>query len=257
MRLKHRTTSTKQSGLTSASDAMKTMVKELVDKELAAAVSNLSIEQTLHSDTNESSHNSSQINALQSSMNAVDVSMDSLTNEILTIKSNVAALEETTSSLSTSATATIQNVNSLTQSLSALDSTVAQHKAETDQNLQTEIAALPNWTGRLFNEMHPYCTTIWGNVGGSNIPSWIGSGSWINPVGLFDQSPRHGFLLTAAHVIDAASNITSIWILRPNSLVWTNHPLRRVTTNSGSQNVFEDTVTDIAVITLNEVISAI
>lgn len=256
MKLMHRTTVTKQSGLTSASDAMNTLVKELVEAEVAAAMSSTNNEQQTSNNTEISSQNASQIQTLQTSMNVVDVSMSSLTDEIQTIKSNVAALEETTGSLSTSATATSQNVGALTQSLSALDATVEQNKAETNQKIETEITEQPNWTGRLFKRMHPYCTSVWANVSGSDVPSWIGSGCWINPAGLFDESPRYGFLLTAAHVIDQALNITSIWVLpAPDSITWVNLPLRRTTTNGLAKNVFEDITTDIAIVQLSDAIT--
>ena len=292
MRLTHRSTVPKQSSYLTPTEHLSSVIKSTVKEELDVLIPSIN-QQVADNVTGTTSHDTGQITDLQTAMTEVDVSMSEVKADIESLKTNVVALQNGQSSLTNLANATSQSVNALTQgqvaldttvaSLQqgqsslinlanatsqsvdgltqtqvALDTTVAQHKQETDasiNNLDNSITQLPNWTGRLFTEMHPYCTTIWGNVGGSNIPSWIGSGSWINPVGLFDQSPRHGFLLTAAHVIDAASNITSIWILKPNSLVWTNHPLRRDTTNSGSQNVFEDTVTDIAVIKLNEVIT--
>ena len=292
MRLTHRSTVPKQSSYLTPSEHLSGVIKSTVKEELDVLMSSITqqaadyVAGTISQDTIELAN-------LQTAMTEVDVSMNEVKTDIASLKTNVAALQQGQSSLTNLTNTTSQSVNSLiqtqtsmdttvaslqqeqasltnltnatsqsvdglTQTQIALDTTVAQHKQETDasiNNLEDSITQLPNWTGMLFNEMHPYCTTIWGNVGGSNIPSWIGSGSWINPVGLFDQSPRHGFLLTAAHVIDAASNITSIWILAPNSLVWINHPLRRTTTNSGAQNVFEDTVTDIAVVTLNQVIT--
>lgn len=257
MRLTHRSTVPKQSSYLTPTEHLSGVIKSTVKEELDVLMP--SITQQVAADvTGTTSQDTGEITDLQTAMTAVDVSMSEVKADIESLKTNVVALQQGQSSLTNLANATSESVDGITQTQIALDTTVAQHKQETDSSinvLKDSINQIPNWTGKLFHEMHPYCTTIWGNVGGSDIPSWIGSGSWINPVGLFDQSPRHGFLLTAAHVIDAASNITSIWILAPNSLVWINQPLRRTTTNSGPQNVFEDIVTDIAIVKLNEVIT--